>query len=123
MGVPQQQGSILGSPISLASKAHRVDISNPSGAPVADRGEYTQTYATVGYEYAAIEPGVPARLERFTQAGNIASATHTITMNYRDDVTTQTRLQFNGRRFDVLGYASPRELGVDLVLVCQEIRA
>jgi|SRR5215831_11105898 len=116
------QGSILGSSVALASKPHRVDISNPSGAPTPDAGEYVQSYATVGYEYAAIEPANPTRLERFTQAGNIATATHTITMNYRADVTTQTRLTFNGRRFDVLGYASPRELGVDLVLVCQEMR-
>ena len=115
------QGSIIGSPVALASKPHRVDVLNPSGAPRADDGEYVQDYAATGYAYASIEPATAARLERFTQAGNIATASHVVTMDYRADVTTKTRLMFNGRRFDVLGYGSPRELGVDLVLSCQEV--
>lgn len=116
------EGSIIGSTVPLAFKAHRVEVLNPDGPPVADSGEYVQAYASTGYAYAAIEPATPARLERFTQSGSVASASHVITLDYRKDVTTKTRLDFYGRRFDVLGYGSPRELGVDLVLVCQEMR-
>jgi len=114
-------GPIIGSNLSLANKAHRVDVTNPTGPPVPDNGEYTQDYATTGYAYAAIEPANPARLERFTQSGSIATASHVVTMDYRKDVTTHTRLNFYGRRLDVLGFASPRELGVDMVLLCQEV--
>jgi head-tail adaptor len=118
--MPQGLGSIIGSSVALANKRHRVDVLNPSGPPTSDDGEYVQDYATTGYAYAQIEPATPSRLERFTQAGNVATASHVITMDYRQDVTTKTRLDFYGRRFDVLGYASPNEFGVDLVLVCQE---
>lgn len=113
-------GSIIGSPVALANKPHRVNVLNPVGPPVPDSGEYIQEYGITGYAYALIEPSSPARNERFTQTATIATASHVITMDYRKDVTTKTRLDFYGRRFDVLGYASPRELGVDLVLICQE---
>jgi|SRR5215471_6942838 len=118
-------GSLIGPRTAIATKRDRIDIQNPSGPATPDNGEYVQPYAADGYAYGSIDPATPARLERFTRAGNIASASHVITIDYRTNITTRTRLFFTDRtgqrRFDVLGYASPMNLGVQLELVCQEI--
>jgi head-tail adaptor len=120
-------GPILGPSTSLASMSHRVEILNPEGPAMPDEGEYLQPYANDGYAYAAIEPATSQRQERFTRAGAIVSATHMVTTWFFPQITTRTRFTYydgllkKTRRLDVLGFASPRELGVQLVSVCQEI--
>ena len=50
-------------------------------------------------------------------------ATHVITIPFHPQVTeTDTRVLFNGRRFNVNGVTSPEERQVDSILLCEELK-
>lgn len=70
--------------------------------------------------WAAIEPATPQRLERIVTGTVIAQATHVITLPYHEEVTTDTRIVWNGRQFNVVGVANPEERNIETVAVCVE---
>jgi len=107
----------------MGRRDHEVEIRHPSGPPVADGdGEYVTPYDEVhARAFAAIEPATAQRLERFALAGVIAAATHLVTLPWIAGVTSKTRVLFEGRRLDVLGYSNTEERDIELVLICQEI--
>jgi head-tail adaptor len=53
----------------------------------------------------------------------LAQATHVVTMPYHPQLTTKCQILFNGRTLQITGVASPEELGVETIAVCQEIVA
>jgi head-tail adaptor len=106
----------------ISAQPDIVELANPKGAPVSNGdGEYTQEYEVFARPFAAISMATKPRMERFTQSGSMAAATHLITIEYMDGISTLTRLYFNGKRYDVLGWRDKDFLGVELELACQVI--
>lgn len=107
----------------VADRPHRVSLQNP-GPPVGDgEGGFTQTWTDLNPASvsARITPATAADLERVTSGTIIASASHIVTMPYHPQVTTQTRITFNGRTFYVKGVANPEERNVETIALCEEI--
>ncbi len=108
---------------SAGRRRHFVGLENPDGDPVSNGdGEYTQPYEKFADAFASIETATEQKLERFTLASSVTSATHILTIPFRNDVTTKSRVRFGERIFTVVGYADPEERNIDLVLVCQELK-
>lgn len=104
-------------------KRHLVSLANP-GTPVPDGdGGYTVVDAplTPATAWADIRPATARDLERTVSGTVLSTATHLVTMDYHPQVTTQTRLTYNGRSFSVTGVANPEERNVELVLAAVEV--
>lgn len=110
---------------SVADRPHRVTLQNPS-TPVADGdGGFTQTWTDLVPPALSVKiaPATAADLERVTAGTVLSTATHIVTGPYHAQVTTKTRILFNGRAFSVVGVSNPEERNVELVLVCVEVVA
>jgi SPP1 family predicted phage head-tail adaptor len=70
-----------------------------------------------------IAPATERDLEQVAAGTVLSKATHIVTGPYHAQVTTKTRLLYNGRQFSVTGVADPEERHVELVLVCVEVVA
>jgi head-tail adaptor len=115
---------MIGPTTSIAERPHRVQFQNP-GPLVADGGGgYTQSWIDCAPPamFVKIENASGLSLERLLAAGVVvASATHIVTAPFHPQVTTKTRLLFNGRVFAVAGVASPEERTVETVMACTEV--
>jgi SPP1 family predicted phage head-tail adaptor len=108
---------------SVNDRPHRVTLQNP-GPPVADgHGGFTQSWTDLvpPAVSAKIAPATATDLERVTAGTVIATATHVVTMPYHPQVTTLTRVLFNGRQFSVTGVSDPEERHVETIAICKEI--
>src|SRR5687768_11510280 len=103
-------------------KRHLVTLEGPGPlVPDGDAG-WTHSWVTLGSPMRAeIKPATARDLERISAGTVLSIATHIITMDYRSDVTLQTRVLFDGRTFSVVGKFNPDERKIDLVLTCVEI--
>jgi len=109
--------------MTIGDQRHLVLLQNP-GSPVADGdGGFTQTWADLAPPtwYCSITPASTRDLERIAAGTVIAEASHIVKGRYRADVTTKTRVVFNGRRLNVTAVANPQERNVDLELICVEV--
>jgi SPP1 family predicted phage head-tail adaptor len=116
---------MIGPKSNIAPRVHRVTLQNPGPAIPNGDGGYTQTWTdlapasmNVSIERASVE-----NLERMAAGTLIASATHIIEGPYHPQVTTQTRVLFNGRSFSVKAVQNRDEINVDLRLACEEVIA
>jgi len=113
---------ILGSTVAIGLRHKRVILQNP-GPDVPDgSGGFTQSWVDLPPAAdARIDAASAAGLERLAAgAAVIASATHVVTLPYRANVSTKTRVLVDGRALHVTGLRDPEERHVDLVLVCEE---
>jgi SPP1 family predicted phage head-tail adaptor len=113
----------IGPKTAVADRPHRVTLQNPGpGIPDGD-GNTTQTWTDLAPPALSVKiaPATAAALERLAAGTVLATATHLITGPYHPQVTTQTRILYNGRQFSVKGVANPEERNVELVLVCVEV--
>jgi SPP1 family predicted phage head-tail adaptor len=102
---------------------HTVTPQHPGPNVPDGDGGYTNTWIDlVPPTWAcSIDPASVRDLER-VQAGTVlATASYVIKGRYRPDITTATRLLFNGRRFSVTGVGNPEERNISLELVAVEI--
>lgn len=116
----------IGLQTSIANRPHRITLQNPSGEPEPDpdgEGGYTQPYAALNPPAvnARIAPATAADLERVAAGTVVATASHIVTMPYHPQVTTETRITFNGRTFYVQGVTNPEERNVETIALCQEV--
>jgi len=110
---------------SVFERPHRVTLQNP-GPPVADGdGGFTQTWTDLvpSAMSASIETATADKLEKLGSATAISLATHIVSMPYHPQVTTKTRILFNGRTFNVTGVSNPDERNVNTVAICAEVVA
>lgn len=111
------------SPIPSGRRIHRVLLQAPGlNVPDGDGG-YTNTWTDLSPNtwQVAIEPATARDLERLTAGTVIAQASHIVTGPYRDDVTINTRVIFNGRTLNVIGVANPEEKNVETIALCSEV--
>jgi SPP1 family predicted phage head-tail adaptor len=115
---------IIGGTVSIADCPHRVQLQNP-GAPVPDGdGGYTTPWVDCvpPQMWAQILPATQRNAEKVASGTVITTATHIITMPFHPQVTTHSRLIYDGRTFNITSAASPGERNVQSVLVCVEAK-
>lgn len=100
---------------------HYVRLENPGAAVPDGEGGFTQTFTRLADVWAQIMPATARDLERVTAGTALSTATHVVTIRYRVGVTTQTRVIFGARIFQVTGVSNPEERNIELVLVCVEV--
>jgi SPP1 family predicted phage head-tail adaptor len=114
---------MLGPQTSVAQRPHRVTLQNPG--PAVPDGDGGSTLAWTDLVPAAwlcrIAPATARELERVAAGTVLSTNTYIVKGPYRPDVTTASRLLFNGRSFSVTSVANVEERSVELVLVCVEI--
>lgn len=108
---------------SVGERPHRVTLQNPGPAVPDGDGGFTQSWTDLvpPAVSAKIAPATAAGLERVTAGTVLATATHVVTMPYHPQVTTLTRVLFNGRQFSVTGVSDPDERHVETIAICVEI--
>jgi head-tail adaptor len=102
---------------------HTVLLQNP-GPPVPDGdGGYTQSWTDLVPPTwrVSIEPATARDLERVAAGSVISSASHIVRGDFHPDVTTETRIVFNGRLLSITGKQSPEERNVTMELVAVEV--
>jgi SPP1 family predicted phage head-tail adaptor len=104
----------------IGALRHLIAIETPTRV-YDNEGGYTEAWAELGTEWAAIEPATPARLERMVASTVQAVASHIVTMHYRDGVTTKARVKFGTRLFAIRGVQNPEERNIWLLLACEEV--
>lgn len=105
-------------------RIHRVTLQNPGPAvPTADGYTQSWTDLTPAGWTVSIERASADNLERIAAGAVVASASHIIEGPYHPQVTTKTRVLFNGRTFNVTAVINPGERNVDLQLACEEVIA
>jgi SPP1 family predicted phage head-tail adaptor len=115
----------IGPRTSVANRPHRVILQNP-GPPVRDsEGGFTETWTDLVPPTLTVEiKGATAvDLERLAAGTVIAQASHIVTGPYHPQVTTKSRLLFNGRVFNVVHVGNPEERNAETVLLCSEVVA
>lgn len=110
-------------PIPIAQRRHLVLLQNPGPSVPDGEGGYTQTWTDLipPTLYVQIVAATARDLERVAAGTVLSTATHIVTGPYHPDVTTQTRILFADRIFNVTGVSDPEERQIEMVLVCVEV--
>lgn len=113
----------IGPATAVADRPHRVTLQNPGPAIPDGDGDYTQSWTdlTPAAVSVRIQTATASALERITSGTVLSTATHIVTAPFHPQITTQTRILFNGRTFNVTGVTNPDEGDVELILVCAEV--
>lgn len=117
---------LIGTNTRISDKPHWVSLANPGGPVVPDpEGGFVEGMVALDppQVFAGIRPATARDLERNTSGTAVSTASHIINMDFHPQVTTQTRITFNGRTLLVTGVANPEERNVDLILVAEEVVA
>lgn len=114
---------MIGMRTPVAARPHRISLQNPGPAVSDGEGGFTQSWFDLvpAAVWCSIVPATQRDLERLAAGTVIATASHVVTMPYHPQVTTQTRLTFNGRTFYVKGVATPEERQIVTIALCQEV--
>lgn len=114
---------MIGARTNIGKKPHRVSLQNPT-APVRDSdGQPTNGWYDLNPPavQARIEDATAAAMERVAGGGAVtATATHIVTISFHLEVTNQTRVLYNGRRFNVTSVVDVEMLHTELKLLCVE---
>jgi head-tail adaptor len=110
------------SPLSSGRRDKWLVIQNPNGAPIANGdGEYTQPYIGIAELFGSVEPVTAVSLERVGGNTVFALASHIVTIPFISAISTESRVVFKSRTFEVAGFANPLERDIELILACKEI--
>lgn len=113
----------IGPKTAVADRPHRVTLQNPGPAVPDGDGGFTQSWTDLvpAAVFARIQTATARDLERRAAGTVISTASHIVTLPYHPQVTTKTRVLFNGRTFNVLGVADAEEGDVETVAICAEV--
>lgn len=108
---------------SIADRPHRITLQNPG--PGVDDGDGGTTTSWIDLNPPAlsvkISPATAVDLERVAAGTVLSTNTYIVKGPFHPQVTTRTRILFNGRQFSVTGGGSPDERQVELELVAVEV--
>lgn len=109
--------------IAIAERRHLVRLQNPGLAVPDGDGGYTQTWTDLNPPTVKVQirPASARDLERVASGTVLSTATHVVTGPYHPDVTTQTRVVFGDRTFNVIGVSNIDERNIEMVLTCVEV--
>jgi len=114
---------MIAPPTSVGLRPHRVTFQKP-GPPVENPdGGYTQSWIDlVPFALSVrIAPPTARDLEQVIAGTVTATITHVINGPWHPQVTTKTRINFNGRTFFVGSVANVEERSIEMVLLATEI--
>ena len=97
---------------------HRVVVQSASESRAADGG-VTLTWSDVSTRWAQIEPA--SGKEFFVNQQVAAEVTHKITLRNYDTLTTQHRLKFGTRYFNILSVLRPDEIKHTMQALAKEV--
>jgi head-tail adaptor len=112
---------------------HTVTFQNPGPAVPDGDGGYTQSWVDLvpadprldglgdGAWRVSITPATARDLERVAAGSVISSASHLVRGDFHPDVTTKTRIVFDGRQFSITGKQNPDERNVTMELLAVEV--
>jgi SPP1 family predicted phage head-tail adaptor len=104
-----------------AERPHLITFENP-GKPVPSGTTFVQSWVDQPpFDFAEIAPATARRLEQLSAGTISGTATHILTTGFRPGVSLKSRVRFDGRIFNVIGFFDPEERHIDLVLVCAEV--
>lgn len=109
--------------VGVGARPHRITLQNPGTAVPDGDGGFTQTWTdlTPASMFAKIAPATARDLERVAAGTVLSTATHIVTLPYHPQITTLTRITFNGRNLSVTGVSNPDERNVELILTAVEV--
>jgi SPP1 family predicted phage head-tail adaptor len=102
----------------IGALRQRVTIEAPVDVP-DDNGGFTRSYASLAQVWARIET-TGARAQ-FSEQRLEQSRSHTVTIRWRGDVTSQMRFDFRGRKLAIQGVEDSDERRRFLTCACEEI--
>jgi head-tail adaptor len=111
--------------MAIGAYRHRIEVQNPT-PPVPDGdGGYTTDYAPADPPFvdASIESARASALERVTAGTVLATATHLIRTRFHPGISSDTRLVFEGRHFEVQSVLNVDQRDIALILICAEIKS
>jgi len=102
---------------------HTVTFQNPGPAVPDGDGGYTQSWVDLvpASWRVSITPATARDLERVAAGSVISSASHLVRGDFHPDVTTKTRIVFDGRQFSITGKQNPDERNVTMELLAVEV--
>jgi len=104
--------------VRIGQLRHRITIQRPAVSSDG-MGGGPQTWTDVATAWAGIEP---LRGSSFWQAQQTqAKTTHTVTIRYRPGITTDCRVIFSSRIFQIDAIQNPAESNRYLILLCSEL--
>jgi head-tail adaptor len=110
--------------VTRGEQRHLVTLEQP-GDPVPDGlGGFTEVWSPLDPAtlYCSIQAATARDLERVVAGAGQTTATHLIRGDYHPGITTETRLTFEGRVFEVISAQDDDERHVNLTLVCAETK-
>jgi SPP1 family predicted phage head-tail adaptor len=115
----------VGPKTAIADRPHRVTFQNPGPNVPDGDGGYTNSWTDLVPPALSVKiaPATQRDLERVIAGTVMSTATHIVTGPFHPQVTTKTRVLFDGRQFSVVGVADPEEGQVEMILVCVEVVA
>jgi head-tail adaptor len=118
--------AIIGPQPRISARAIRVQLQNPGPNVPDGDGGYTSTWIDLSppFVWAHIETPIVRAPDQTVTGGAIATiARRLVMMPYQADVTTQTRIVFNGRTLMVDKVDNLGERNASLELTCHEVTA
>ena len=115
----------VGPKTAVADRPHRVTFQNPGPAVPDGDGGFTNSWTDLVPPALSVKiaPATAKDLERVHGGTTISTNTYVVDAPYHAQITTKTRMLFNGRQFSVTGVGDPEERHVELVLLCVEVVA
>ncbi len=110
-------------PIPIANRRHLVRWQGPGPAVPDGDGGFTTTWADLqpASSYVQIAAATAKDLERVAAGTVLSTATHIVTGAFHPGVTTQTRMLFGERVFNVVGVSDLDERHIEMVVTCVEV--
>ena len=107
----------------IGAHRHKVTVQNP-GQPQPDGdGGFTEGWADAvpAQLDVSITPASARDLERYTAGTTFTSATHMVRGRWHPQITTASRLLFQGRALLVVFVSNPEERSREVILICAEV--
>lgn len=114
---------MIGPKTSVGDRPHRVTVQSPGPAISDGDGNSTLTWTDLVPPawQVEIKPATAVDLERVAAGTVLSTNTYIVKGPYHAQITTGSRLLFNGRQFSVTGVSNPEERNVETIVVAVEI--
>lgn len=98
---------------------HRITIQQPTDARGASGG-VTKGWSVLAVVWANVQP-MSGRELRGLSAEAVSELTHTVCIRHRSDVTTEMRIAWQSRTFDIESIINVNEADEETQLMCREV--
>lgn len=114
---------MIGPQTSVAARPHKVSLQSPGPKVPNSDGGYTSSWVDLVPPAwsCEIKPATAVDLERVAAGTVLSMNTYIVKGPYHPQITTASRLVFNGRIFHCTGVSTPEERNVETIVVAVEI--